>query len=419
MSQFHDSQSHDVIVLGAGIVGASTALHLQRRGRQVSLIDRREPGRETSYGNAGVIEGGTYVPIAFPRDLKSILRFAGNRQPALHFHWTFLPRIAPWLLALMRSSSEEKLRRNGKAMMGLTAHAIDEHRKLLAEAGAEALLRDTGWLHVYRTKEGFERDRLERAMADELGFGYTVMDGGEARELEPHLAPVFDRALLWHDIASVSDPGAVAKAVAGLFTAAGGDLKRDCVRGLAPVEGGWDVVTETGTLRARDVVVSLGPWSMELLRPLGYRFPFAVKRGYHQHYQPSGNATLSRPVLDAAVGYVLAPMERGIRLTTGIEFAAPDAPPTPVQLDHAEPYARELLPLDDRVDAEPWMGRRPCFPDSLPMIGPASKHGNLWLNFGHAHVGLATGPVSGRLLAELVTGEPMVADPAPFSPARF
>lgn len=133
----------------------------------------------------------------------------------------------------------------------------------------------------------------------------------------------------------------------------------------------------------------------------------------------SGNATLSRPVLDAAVGYVLAPMERGIRLTTGIEFAAPDAPPTPVQLDHAEPYARELLPLDDRVDAEPWMGRRPCFPDSLPMIGPASKHGNLWLNFGHAHVGLATGPVSGRLLAELVTGEPMVADPASFSPARF
>jgi D-amino-acid dehydrogenase len=413
------TESHDIIVLGGGIVGASTALHLQRRGRQVTLLDRRGPGEETSYGNAGVIEGGTYVPIAFPRHPFEILRYATNRQSALHFHWTVLPRLAPWLLSLLRNSSEARLRRNGGAIMMLTAHAIGEHKAILGEADALHLLRDTGWLRLYRSAAEFENEALEMRIADETGIAYSVLDANESRDLEPHLAPVFHKAVHWHAISSVSDPGAATRVVADLFAQAGGAIRQVEIRRLVPLDAGWRVETDGMPLEAAEVVVALGPWSMDLLRPLGYRFPFAVKRGYHRHYAPRGNAGLSRPVVDSSHGYVLAPMGAGIRLTTGIEFAERDARPTPVQIGRAERQARNLFPLGDAVEPEPWMGRRPCFPDSCPIIDGAPGHRGLWMNFGHAHLGFTLGPVTGRLLAEMITGESPLVDPAPFSAQRF
>jgi D-amino-acid dehydrogenase len=149
------------------------------------------------------------------------------------------------------------------------------------------------------------------------------------------------------------------------------------------------------------------------------RLPLAVKRGYHQHFRPRGNAGLTRPVVDAELGYCVAPMEQGLRLTTGAEFAPRDAPPTPAQLDRLLPAARELFPLGEAVEAKPWMGSRPCFADSRPVIGRAPSHPGLWLNYGHAHWGLTLGPVSGRLLAEMMTGATAFCDPAPYAAERF
>ena len=167
------------------------------------------------------------------------------------------------------------------------------------------------------------------------------------------------------------------------------------------------------------MVVALGPWSDDVFRPLGYRFPLGIKRGYHLHFRAHGNATLNRPVLDAEVGYMLAPMSRGIRLTTGAEFADRDAPPTPVQLARVAPRAREIFPLGDRAEPKLWLGRRPCLPDMLPIIGPAPRHRGLWLDFGHHHLGFTLGPVAGRLLAEMMTGEKPFTDPSPYRAERF
>jgi D-amino-acid dehydrogenase len=165
--------------------------------------------------------------------------------------------------------------------------------------------------------------------------------------------------------------------------------------------------------------VALGPWGADVLEPLGIDLPLEVKRGYHRHFKPDGNKGLNRPVLDAEVGYAVVPMEQGLRLTTGAEFAARDAKPTPVQFDRLMPQARALFPLGEPIEAEPWMGRRPCFPDSKPVIGPAPGQSGLWLDYGHAHWGLTLGPVSGRLLAEMITGEVPFTDPAPYSAERF
>jgi D-amino-acid dehydrogenase len=166
-------------------------------------------------------------------------------------------------------------------------------------------------------------------------------------------------------------------------------------------------------------VIALGPWAEVLTRALGYDLPLAVKRGYHMHYRPAGEAKLHHPLLDTERGYFLAPMRRGIRLTTGAEFALRDAMKTPVQLARAEPIARNLFPLAERLDTDPWMGSRPCTPDMLPVIGRAPRHAQLWFNFGHAHHGFTLGPASGRLLAELITGETPFVDPAPFAPERL
>jgi D-amino-acid dehydrogenase len=177
--------------------------------------------------------------------------------------------------------------------------------------------------------------------------------------------------------------------------------------------------TANGALAARDAVVALGPWADAVIRRLGYDLPLAVKRGYHMHYRAAGEAVLNHPILDTERGYFLAPMRRGIRLTTGAEFALRDGMKTPVQLNRAEPIARELFPLGDRLDADPWMGSRPCTPDMMPVIGPAPRHRGLWFAFGHAHHGFTLGPVTGRLIAEMITGTAPSIDPSPYRADRF
>ena len=166
--------------------------------------------------------------------------------------------------------------------------------------------------------------------------------------------------------------------------------------------------------------MALGPWSDLVFAPLGYSIPLNVKRGYHLHLKPRGNAVLasSRARCRSRL-FVLAPMNRGIRLTTGVEFAHRDAPPTPVQVERALPRAHTLFPLGEPIDAKPWKGARPCLPDMLPVIGKAPRHAGLWFDFGHQHHGLTLGPATGRLLAEMMTGETPFADPTPFAVERF
>ena len=417
------STEEDCIVIGAGIVGVSSAIHLLRRGRRVTLVDRRGPGEETSYGNAGVVEREGLVPITFPSSLAALVAFALNRTTEAHYHASALPAVWPWLMALRRFSRPDAVERYAAASNALEALAWEDHRMLAEAAGAAGLFRETGWLRLYRTAAGFreaERGLLPKAAA--YGASAVPLSPEEVvAELEPHLSPVFHRAILCADTRSVSSPGDVTKAYARHFAASGGVILVAEVASIAPVDGaGWTVALRDGSVRrARDVVVAAGPWAGDLLAPLGYRFPLAVKRGYHRHYRPKGNAALARPVVDMEEGFVITPMKDGIRLTTGIEFARRDAPPTPVQVGRAVAKARDLFPLGEGVEPKPWMGARPCFPDSLPMIGPAPRHAGLWLAIGHGHLGFTEGPVTGRLLATMMAGEPTPIDMAPYRTDRF
>ena len=409
----------DVIVLGAGIVGTSIAVHLVKRGLTVALIDRAGAGEGTSYGNAGVIEGNTIFPPAFPSDWGERLRVVFKRSPQANYHLSFLPKVAPWLWAFYAASQPSRLAETVRLMRPLMARAVAEHEALSAEAAAERYFRRTGWLKLYRTDRGFAAQRRELELAKDLGIANVALDLDGVRGLEPSLAPVFRHAVHWTGAVSVSSPLAVTRAYAARFAALGGLSFSGDARSLHRVNVRWRVDTAAGPVDAGDVVAALGPWAPDLLDPLGVRLPLAVKRGYHRHFRPQDNAALSRPVLDAENGYCITPMEQGIRLTTGAEFAPRDAPPTPVQFDLLLPRARGLFALGEPVEGQPWMGARPCFADSRPVIGRAPGQRGLWLAYGHGHWGLTLGPATGRLVAEVMTGATPFCDPAPYGAERF
>jgi D-amino-acid dehydrogenase len=410
----------DIVVLGAGMVGVSAALHLQKRGRDVILVDRHErAGEETSYGNAGLIECASVFPYMFPRDFDQILRYALNRAPQVRYAVADLPLFLPWLVRYYLASSPQRALHSALAEMPLIRRSLIEHEALIAEADVPQLLRKTGWIKLFRsdaTLAGALRD-LERAK--QYGVDGEVLDSGGIAAREPNLTGDFAGATYWSTPGFVPDPGGLAKAYAALFARKGGRFLVGDARTLEQRGGGWRLAGESGAITAREIVVALGPWSDQVFRPLGYAIPLAVKRGYHLHLQPRGNAVLNHPVLDSDMGFLLAPMNRGIRLTTGVEFARRDAPPTPIQVERALPRARSLFPLGDAVEATPWMGARPCLPDMLPVIGRAPRHNGLWFDFGHQHHGLTLGPATGRLLAEMMTGETPFADPKPFAVERF
>jgi D-amino-acid dehydrogenase len=414
------SQTIDVIVLGAGFVGVSAALALQARGRRVALIDRHaKAAGETSFGNAGIVQTEAVMPYVFPRALREIARGALNLDPRAHIRYGALPSIGSAVFRYFAASTPSGKNATARAMAPLLARASAEHLELAQEAGANALLRRGGWIKAFRSARGEDMANREAEELKPYGIKPTFLDRAALIALEPHLSERAIGGAHYSDPLSTPDPEALAQSYAALFVKRGGRMETGDALSLEPAGTGWMVKTASGRLAAGDVVIALGPWSNELARRFGLHVPFFVKRGYHMHYEAQGNKSLTRPVLDLERGYLVTPMTRGLRLTTGAEFARADDRPSSAQLDRVEPFARELFPIGARKEPKPWLGRRPCLPDMRPIIGPFPGRPGLWLDFGHHHLGLTLGPVTGRLLADLMTGEAPVVDPAPFRAERF
>lgn len=410
----------DVIVLGAGIIGVSTALQLARRGKTVILADRKAPGEETSFGNAGLIQREGVVPYAFPQGIDKVARYSLNNNIDAYYHKSALPAVASFLARYWWHSNPSRHREIARQYAPLIEHSVSEHDALIELADAWHLIRKDGWMEVFRSgatqdRECTEADRLKR----EYGLNSTRLDKAQLAVAEPHLSRDFIGALKWEDPWGVLDPHALTLAYVKAFEVCGGTVVTGDASTLLKTAHGWRINTRDGTVEGAQCVVALGPWADSVTTRLGYRFTLGVKRGYHMHYGTTNGATLNNWTMDADRGYFLTPMNRGIRLTTGAEFALRDAPKTPVQLDRAEAVARSIFPLGERLDKTPWMGARPCTPDMMPIIGRAPRHDGLWFAFGHAHHGLTLGPITGRLIAQAMDNERTVIDIAPYRAERF
>src|SRR3984957_5147406 len=310
----------DVVVLGAGMVGVSVAVHLQKRGKQVVLVDRRRPGEETSYGNGGLVQGEAVFPHPFPRAFSELRRIARNRSVDVHYHLSSLPGLARPLAAYWRNSEPRRYAETTVQWSSLIATCLSEHKALAEEAGSTELLRPVGFLRAFNDTATMDSDLAKAERAREFGVNSVALTPAKLAEMEPHLSNGFVGALDWTDPYSVSDPHALTMSYFGLFGLLGGYFALGDATSLQRHGSGWRVTATDGSIvEAGEAVIALGIWSDSVTRRFGYKPPLFGKRGYHLHFTPKGNAGLTRPV--ASNGFLLAPMRRGIRLTTGAEFA--------------------------------------------------------------------------------------------------
>ncbi|MEH2505654.1 D-amino-acid dehydrogenase [Bradyrhizobium sp. AZCC 1578] len=407
----------DVVVLGAGIVGVSTAFAARQRGMPVVLVDRREPGSETSYGNAGIISSGSITPLNNPSLWKSLPKYLTNRHAALRWNPLWAVKNAGWVARFLANSAASRLRPRATALHGLIGASAKLHREWIVQAGAGHRIRETGWLRAWRS-DAVLAAKQEQAKLAEYGIASEWLNRQAISALEPDIVPVYKAGLLHTQTASVDSPGEVVKAYARMFANAGGQVRQADIKAILPDGNGWRVVLADGEISARHVVAALGPWSADMLRPLGYRVPLAFERGYHREFKPNPARSLRRPIYDIDGGFIMTPMEQGIRVTSGVELTDRDAPSSFAQLNQAIPLARGVVEFGDAV-GDAWRGSRPTLPDSLPMIGPAPRHAGLWLAFGNQHIGFTTGPATGAAIAAMIAGAPTPYDVTPFAPSRY
>lgn len=406
------------IVLGAGMAGVSTALALLDRGFAVTLVDRKAPGQETSFGNAGIIQAEAVEPYAMPRAVGDLFSIALGQTNDVLYSVRELPFHIASLLRYWWHSAPVRHRAAGAAWATLIVRATGTHQPLIERAGAGNLVRKGGFQMMFRG-----RDTLAEAVADAerkravYGTNFKSLTAAELQESEPALKQGGAGGIQWLDSWTVSDPGGLVAAYAALFERSGGRFVRGDAATLRRAGAGWAVDTDGGVVEAENAVVTLGPWSTSMLRRFGHRFPMVHKRGYHAHYRAP--RSLNGPVMDSDSGYLLLPMLAGTRITTGAHIARIGTPAAYLQLSRAEKAAADLFDLGPRIEDTPWQGTRPCMPDMLPVIGPSNREKGLWLNFGHGHQGFTLGPASAEALVEMMTGETPPVDMYPFRPDRY
>lgn len=409
----------DICVIGAGIIGIATALELQERGVEVLLVDRGDPGMQTSFGNAGVLSVSTVLNVNNPGLFRAAPKLLARAVPYFDYDLSYALSRLGWLGAFFRHALPRYSLPIAHALQGLQRVSIDRHRQLIARAGVDSEFSERGWLKVYRDAKAYRASVRERELMRQLGVDFRELSSAEVRSLEPALIQRYENGLLLTESCSVSDPYTLTRAYLGLFEKEGGRLHRMDVVGLE--EGSdWRIHGRDGSaLSADKVVIACGPWAPDLCDKIGYRVPMAWERGYHVQLK-SPQPALQRPVLDTQHGFVMAPQGELTRISSGVEFTHRDAPPNYRQVERAVLAARESAAFGAQADGDPWMGSRPTLPDGLPVIGRAARHSKLWFNFGHQHNGMSTSTGSAIVLADLLTGHPgSELDVTVYAPARF
>ncbi len=406
-----------VIVVGAGIVGVSCALYLQRDGHRVTLVDRDEPGSGTSFGNAGGVVSTSCTPLATPRNLKAVPSMLFDPLGPLVVRWRYLPKLLPWLIRFLRESAPDRVEHNSRAIAALGAGSLDAWYDLLRSTRSEDLIKPLGWLKVYETEAGFAAAAFEREMMDRRGHRYEILNADELRQLEPALAPIYRHGYHQPDCAFIVNPKRAVDSLAAAFAAGGGRIERAEVTGFELNGAARQVVTTAGPLETDAIVLACGAWSRGLARELGAAVPLETERGYHLML-PQPARSLNRPTNNGEHSFVLTPMEHGIRLASQVELAGLDAPPDYRRVRALLPQVKRMLPSLETTEQSVWLGFRPTLPDSKPVLGASPRHRGVYFAFGHNHLGLTHGPVTGRIVADLVAGRDPGLDMAPYRADR-
>ncbi|NLV00865.1 amino acid dehydrogenase [Marinomonas sp. UCMA 3892] len=394
----------EFLVLGAGMVGVSSALALQARGHQVTIVDRTGAGLETSYGNAGMIQVEAAEPYALPRDMATLFKYALEISNDVTWKVNGALQMAPALWSYFCNSSPEKHAKISRVHSQLTFRSTADHEPLIRDSESEHLITHCGLVMLHRDEKEFHKaSKKAEFLMKEYGVTSDIFDGKSYQKKEPALKKTPAGAVHYTQSWSCSSPGGLTKAYCDLFVKRGGRFVTGDASTLQHTVSGWQILTSDGELKVEQVVVALGPWSPELLKRFGYRIPMVYKRGYHGHFLAP--QTLQRPFLDVANGVLAAPMVKGLRVTTGAALVPLNSAIDTSQLKRGAIALNEIIDLGEQVEEPQWMGTRPCMPDMLPLVGEAPNHKGLWFHFGHGHQGFTLGPTTSELLIQAIEGE--------------
>lgn len=408
-----------ILVAGAGIVGISTAIWLQRAGHDVTVVDRAGPASGTSHGNAGVLAAGAVVPVTTPGLLGKAPAMLWNRDAPLFLRWSYLPRLLPFLTRYLSHATDSDVDHYAKSMSSLLHDTVEQHQALAADTPAAQFISTEDYCFGYATQADYQADSYGWGKRDAHGVQYEVVSGSNYAAYDPIFGDSFETVVRCKNHGRISDPGAYVRALADHFVAEGGILHITPINDIEMQDGAVSaLLTDDGPLRADKIVFSIGPWSREIAHKLGVKVPFESERGYH--IELTNPSVMPRaPMMVASGKFVLTPMQGRLRAAGVIEFGGLDAPASRAPLEFLRRQVQKLLPDVAYDEVIEWMGHRPAPADSLPLIGANDTKSLSYSAFGHQHVGLTGGPKTGRMIAESINGNTPNTDMRAFDPMKY
>jgi D-amino-acid dehydrogenase len=408
-----------ITIIGAGVVGMATASTLRREGHDVTVVDPRPPGEYCSFGNTGILSPGSIVPVAMPGILKKVPGYLMDPMGPLAIDWTYLPKLLPWLARFVAASELSRVEKIAAALRPLLKQTLETWRPLAQWAGAADLVRQDGYLILYETEAGYQADALGMRLRRDHGVVCEPLAAEDIRRMEPNLRDIYIKGYFLPEQGHVRNPLRLTQSLAAQFQRDGGKILQQKVLEIETgADGPTALITDQGRLPVETLVICAGAHSNEFTRKLGDALPLETQRGYHATFEEP-TVTLTRPISVAERKFFVTPMEMGLRVAGSVELAGLAPPPNYARADVLQAQVEKVIPELSAKHVSKWMGHRPCMPDSLPVIGRATKFKNVVYAFGHGHVGLCSAAPTAGLVAEIIGGRPTNIDIAPYRPDRF
>lgn len=407
-----------IIIVGAGMVGVSTAIWLQRAGYEVILMDKGAPGSGASFGNAGLLAQWAIAPVTSPTLWREAPKLLLNPNSPLFMKWSYFPKLLPWLGQYLSHANDAATKRIVSKLIPMLSDAVDQHKSLVRGTPLEHWISDSKFSYAYKTKAHFDADAYTWGLKGQAGFAPVLVTGRDVQDCEPILGPNTQCLAVLEGQGHITNPGQYITELATYFTAQGGRFVNAKVRDFQLSNGQISKVeTDQGAFKCDQVVITAGIWSKDLMRKLGLKIPMETERGYHVVFE-NPSVMPRNPMMITAGKFGVNPMDMGLRCAGTVELGDHHAGPSKAPIRLLRRFAKDAFPDLTYSSTTEWMGFRPSTPDSVPLIGQIGTTG-IYTGFGHQHVGLTAGPKTGRLIAQMIKGETPNIDMSPYAPERY
>lgn len=407
------------LIIGAGIIGLSTAYQLHKRGFTVTIVSAEPSTETTACGSAGAIATAAILPESSPGHILQVPRWLLDPLGPLSIRFSYMPRFAGWLWKFLRAANKRTATTTAEALAAIMSHARTDHFALMADIGATHLINEKGGLWVYHSEKSRQKEAHSWALRKQLGIKFETLDRQQILEREPDLGPLAHCGYFVPDWCHYSDPCEIVSALEEHLRKSGVEFVPDKVTGFEFANGKPDAALTTAgkNIPFDTCVIAAGARSTQLSRQLGDAFPLESERGYNTTLADTGLSFNSFITFEEQ--FVLTPMSIGLRIGGAVEFAGLEAAPNYARSDALLTLAKRYVPELQDAKGTQWMGHRPSTPDSRPVISASTQFSNIFYGFGHGHIGLTLGPTTGKLLADIITGQTPPVALAPFSIGRY